>query len=65
MKPMHLQDPWVFIRKTLENAFDNGDEETVRRMSRLIDAAMIQEASEKPDDVYPHFVHQANCAENA
>lgn len=46
MQPYHLQDPWVFIRKTLENALDMKDEETVRRMSEMIDSATAQIISE-------------------
>ena len=65
MKPMHMQDPWVFIRKTLENAFEQNDEETVRRMSRLIDAAMIPASGQTENEVYPRFAHHADCAENA
>ena len=36
-----MNDPFVFIRKTLENAVDMHDEETVRTMSRMIDEAML------------------------
>ena len=36
-----MHDPLVFIRKTLENAIDRRDEETVRAMSVMIDQAMI------------------------
>ena len=61
MKPMHMQDPWVFIRKTLENAFDKGDEETVRRMSAMIDRGMLCAAAD--DD--GHAAGHAECAENA
>lgn len=36
-----MHDPLVFIRKTLENAVDAGDEETIRAMSDMVDQAMI------------------------
>ena len=36
-----MHDPLVFIRKTLENAVDARDEDTIRAMSDMIDQAMI------------------------
>lgn len=43
LNQLHLQDPTLFIRIQLENAWDAGDFEHALRMSQLIDEAMLHE----------------------
>ena len=49
MNQNYLQDPLIFIRIQMENAWDDGDLENALRLSRMIDeSALIEAAAELP-----------------
>ena len=45
MNQNYLQDPLIFIRIQMENAWDDGDLENALRLSRMIDESALTEAA--------------------
>ena len=45
MNQNYLQDPLIFIRTQMENAWDDGDLENALRLSRMIDESALTEAA--------------------
>ena len=45
MNQNYLQDPLIFIRIQMENAWDDGDLENALRLSRMIDDSALTEAA--------------------
>lgn len=49
MDRMHRRDPMIFLQEMLANAMDQGDEETVYRVSCMIDELTMAVALEQDD----------------
>ena len=55
MNQNYLQDPLIFIRIQMENAWDDGDLENALRLSRMIDeSALTEAAAECPKSAAPN-----------
>ncbi len=55
MNQNYLQDPLIFIRIQMENAWDDGDLENALRLSRMIDESALTEAAAEPAPKAPRL----------